>query len=56
MAEATPFVIGAKADCADGPCGTVTRVVIDPVAHSVTHLVIEPDGRLGGPAGPAGPG
>ncbi len=47
MAEATPFVIGAKASCSDGPCGEVSRVVVNPVARSVTHLVVEPEGRLG---------
>ncbi len=33
MAE-TPFVIGADARCADGVCGKVIRVVVDPVARS----------------------
>jgi sporulation protein YlmC with PRC-barrel domain len=47
MAEMTPFTIGADASCADGPCGSVSRVVVDPVARSVTHLVVEPKGRLG---------
>jgi sporulation protein YlmC with PRC-barrel domain len=47
MAEATPFVIGADVSCSDGPCGEVSRVVVDPVARSVTHLVVEPKGRLG---------
>jgi sporulation protein YlmC with PRC-barrel domain len=42
MASATPFMIGAAADCTDGACGTVSRVVVDPVARAVTHLVIEP--------------
>jgi sporulation protein YlmC with PRC-barrel domain len=41
------FTIGAKASCADGPCGEVTRVVVDPVARTVTHLVVEPEGREG---------
>ncbi len=47
MAEATPFTIGADASCADGVCGEVSRVVVDPVARSVTHLVVEPKGRRG---------
>ena len=42
MAQAAEFVIGADAACTDGPCGEVTRVVIDPVAEAVTHLVVEP--------------
>jgi len=41
------FTIGAEASCTDGACGDVTRVVIDPVAESVTHLVIEPKHRQG---------
>ncbi len=41
MAE-TPFAIGADARCADGVCGKVSRVVVDPVARVVTHLVVEP--------------
>jgi hypothetical protein len=36
------FTIGARAKCRDGECGEVIRVVIDPVARAVTHLVIEP--------------
>ncbi len=41
MAE-TPFVIGAEARCVDGVCGKVTRVVVDPVARAVAHLVVQP--------------
>jgi len=41
MAE-TPFVIGAGARCADGVCGKVTHIVVDPVKRAVTHLVVEP--------------
>jgi sporulation protein YlmC with PRC-barrel domain len=45
MAETTPFTIGADASCSDGVCGKVTCVVVDPVARTVTHLVIEPGHR-----------
>jgi len=38
----TPFRIGADARCVDGVCGKVIRVVVDPVARAVTHLVVEP--------------
>jgi hypothetical protein len=41
MAE-TPFTIGADARCTDGICGKVIRVVVDPVARAVTHLVVQP--------------
>jgi|SRR5215472_3687161 len=47
MADTTPFTIGADARCADGICGEVSRVVVDPVARAVTHLVVEPRGRQG---------
>jgi sporulation protein YlmC with PRC-barrel domain len=43
----TPFRIGADARCADGVCGKVIRVVVDPVARAVTHLVVEPKHRPG---------
>ena len=43
----TQFTIGAEASCTDGVCGEVTRVVIDPIAETVTHLVIEPKHRVG---------
>jgi len=42
MAETTSFTIGADASCTDGVCGEVSRVVVDPVARAVTHLVVEP--------------
>ena len=38
----TTFTIGADASCTDGSCGKVTRVVVDPVARAITHLVVEP--------------
>ncbi len=43
----TEFDIGAEATCTDGACGEVSRVVIDPVARTVTHLVVEPAHRSG---------
>ena len=46
MADAT-FTIGAAVACSDGPCGAVSRVVVDPVAQEVTHLVVEPEHRSG---------
>jgi sporulation protein YlmC with PRC-barrel domain len=48
MTEASQqFTIGSDVSCSDGPCGTVQSVVIDPVARSVSHLVIEPTHRSG---------
>lgn len=42
MEGTEPVTIGAHVSCTDGACGTVTRVVVDPVARAVTHLVVEP--------------
>jgi sporulation protein YlmC with PRC-barrel domain len=47
MTEPTQFTIGAEVSCTDGVCGKVSRVVVDPVARAVTHLVVEPKHRLG---------
>ncbi len=46
MAEAEAELrIGAEVSCSDGYCGKVTRLVVDPAARTVTHLVIEPKHR-----------
>ena len=47
MPETTQFTIGADVSCTDGPCGTVIRVVLDPVAEELTDLVVEPTHRQG---------
>jgi hypothetical protein len=41
MAGTTPFTIGADGNCTDGICGKLSRLVIDPGARSVTHLVVD---------------
>jgi sporulation protein YlmC with PRC-barrel domain len=46
MAE-IPFTIGADVSCTDGPCGAVARIIVDPVARAVTHLVVEPKHKHG---------
>jgi sporulation protein YlmC with PRC-barrel domain len=48
---AAQFVLGTRATCSDGFCGTVRRMILDPDTRTVTHLVIGPrhasaDGRL----------
>ena len=43
--EPEPFVIGVEVSCSDGVCGELTRVVLDPVARRLTHLVVEPKHR-----------
>jgi sporulation protein YlmC with PRC-barrel domain len=47
MADTAEFAIGAAASATDGPVGTVSRVVVDPVAKALTHLVVEPGLRQG---------
>ncbi len=46
MTETTTFTIGAEVSCTDGICGDVIRVVVDPIARTVTHLVVEPKHRI----------
>jgi hypothetical protein len=42
MSQPTEFTIGSEVSCRDGACGELRRVVIDPVARALTHLVVEP--------------
>jgi hypothetical protein len=42
MSDAAEFTIGSDVSCRDGVCGEVTRIVVDPVARALTHLVVEP--------------
>lgn len=39
------FKMGAHVEATDGRCGHLTRVIIDPVADSLTHLIVEPGHR-----------
>jgi len=41
------LVLGSSATCSDGYHGDVQAVIIDPAASVVTHVVVEPQGRLG---------
>jgi sporulation protein YlmC with PRC-barrel domain len=47
MADTTEFTIGAEVSCSDGAIGKVSRVVINPVAKALTHLVVETGFRQG---------
>jgi sporulation protein YlmC with PRC-barrel domain len=47
MAETTPFTIGTNVSCTDGACGEVSRLIVDPAADTVTHLVVEAKHRRG---------
>lgn len=42
MSDSTEFTIGSEVSCSDGDCGELRRVVVDPVARALTHLVVEP--------------
>ncbi len=42
MSANVEYRIGAPASCSDGSCGHVSRVVLDPVARAITHVVVEP--------------
>jgi sporulation protein YlmC with PRC-barrel domain len=42
MSEPSTYTIGSEVSCSDGSAGKLTRVVLDPVARALTHLVVEP--------------
>lgn len=42
MNETEEFAIGAEVLCRDGVCGTLKRVVVNPIARTLTHLEVEP--------------
>lgn len=42
MSDTSEFTIGNDVSCSDGICGELTRVVVDPVAQTLTHLVVDP--------------
>jgi hypothetical protein len=45
MSESSVFTIGAEVSCEDGACGTLSRVVVDPVRQALTYLVVETTAR-----------
>ncbi len=47
VSESAEFIIGSSVSCSDGPCGELTRVVVDPAARTVTHLAVGPPHRGG---------
>ncbi len=48
------YTIGTEVACTDGVCGTLTRVIVDPVKRTLTYLVVEPqDGPSGARLVPA---
>jgi hypothetical protein len=40
----TPLQLGREVRCSDGPVGSLSDVVIDPVERTVTHVVVESPG------------
>lgn len=40
--DSSEFTIGNDVSCSDGSRGRLSRVVVDPVARALTHLVVEP--------------
>ena len=40
MSETAQLRIGTSVRCADGACGAVAMVLVDPVARTLTHLVV----------------
>jgi sporulation protein YlmC with PRC-barrel domain len=47
MTQAQLFRLGADVRCADGDCGKIKSLVINPRDDAVTHLVVEPAHRQG---------
>jgi hypothetical protein len=45
VSETMQFTIGSEVSCSDGVCGELSRVVVDPIAQVLTHLVVKPDHR-----------
>jgi len=47
MSGSTAFTIGSEVSGSDEVCGELRRVVVDPVARALVHLVVEPPHRAG---------
>jgi len=47
VSDTAEYTIGAEVTCSDGVCGDLSRVVVDPVARVLTHLVVAPRHRRG---------
>lgn len=47
MSTAAEFTIGTEVRCGEGSCGELRRVVVNPVARAITHLVVEPASKQG---------
>ena len=49
MEDTLQYVIGKPVRCSGQPCGEVEYVVVDPLARTLTHLVVKPEGGWGQP-------
>jgi PRC-barrel domain len=47
MSSNAEYIMGTEVRCSDGACGELRRVVVDPVALALTHLVVEPKHEQG---------
>jgi hypothetical protein len=47
MSDSAEFTIGTEVSACDGICGELRRVVVNPVARALTHLVVEPKHQQG---------
>jgi len=45
ISDTTQFEIKSEVACSDGVCGELRRVVVDPIARTLTHLVVGPPSR-----------
>jgi sporulation protein YlmC with PRC-barrel domain len=45
VADTAQFTIGTGVSCSNGAVGRVSRVIVDPLAQQVTHLVVQPEHR-----------
>jgi sporulation protein YlmC with PRC-barrel domain len=41
----TEYIIGSEVTGSNGVCGDLERIIVDPVARAITHLVVEPKHR-----------
>jgi sporulation protein YlmC with PRC-barrel domain len=47
MAREMPLRIGVDVSCSDGTCGYLSRIIVNPAAREVTHLVVDQKRRSG---------
>jgi hypothetical protein len=40
MSDNIPYAVGAEVSCTDGDCGHLIRVIVDPAALTLAHLVV----------------